>query len=589
MKAGRHLEALADVAERDRRRGRGRAPRLAGRAQRHDGDLRAWAGDREYFTTVLHAPGGEAMIWFVGAGPGDPELITVKGRRLLEEADVVVYAGSLVPKAVLGWTRDGCELHDSAAHDAGRADRGDGRGRTRPARRSCACTPATRACTARSASRCAPSTRAGIEYAVVPGVSSFVAAAAALPAELTSPGVSQTVIITRQAGRTPVPDGSGHRRAGGARRHHGRSSSRPATSTGTVAALCEHYPAETAAAIVQRASWPEQVVLRGTLATIAAQAAAAGVDRTAMILVGDALRNEGDASLLYDAGFTHGYRRAEEPGGADAARRGRPGPADEGAGMIHFARPAPSRSSPCPRRARGSGSACARASPSPSASRSGRPSRTSPRRACTRRRWRDFVGGLWRDHAAIVGVMASGIMVRAIAPHVASKYEDPAVVVVDDAGRFVISLLVGARGRRQPAGGADRRRDARPGGRDHRQRGAPPDRASASGARKGVSEEQVLAAVDEALAAAGTTRDDVRARRDHRLEEGRSGHPRRRASGWACPCRSSAGSASACCRTCCANRDSWKRSQEWPRYANRQRCWPAPRRSFSRRRRRGTG
>ena len=83
---------------------------------------------------------------------------------------------------------------------------------------------------------------------------------------------------------------------------------------GTVAALCEHYPEETAAAIVQRASWPGQIVLRGTLATIAAQAAAAGVDRTAMILVGDALRNEGDASLLYDAGFTHGYRRAKEPG-----------------------------------------------------------------------------------------------------------------------------------------------------------------------------------------------------------------------------------------------------------------------------------
>ena len=157
----------------------------------------------------------------------------------------------------------------------------------------------------------------GIEYAVVPGVSSFVAAAAALPTELTAPGVSQTVIITRQPGRTPVP--AGQEIAGLAA--HGATMAiflSAGDLEGTMAALREHYPAETAAAIVQRASWPEQVVLRGTLATIAAQAAAAGVDRTAMILVGDALRNEGEASLLYDAGFTHGYRQAEESGEADA-------------------------------------------------------------------------------------------------------------------------------------------------------------------------------------------------------------------------------------------------------------------------------
>jgi precorrin-4/cobalt-precorrin-4 C11-methyltransferase len=89
----------------------------------------------------------------------------------------------------------------------------------------------------------------------------------------------------------------------------------------TMADLLGHYPPETAAAVVQRASWPEQIVLRGTLATIAAQAREAGVDRTAMILVGDALRNEGEASLLYDAGFTHGYRRAE-PGTDEAAPAG---------------------------------------------------------------------------------------------------------------------------------------------------------------------------------------------------------------------------------------------------------------------------
>ncbi|HET6476938.1 MAG TPA: precorrin-4 C(11)-methyltransferase [Thermoleophilia bacterium] len=250
------------------------------------------------------------MIWFVGAGPGDPELVTVKGRRLLEEADVVVYAGSLVPKAVLGWTRDGCALHDSAgmdlreqievmaaAHAAGKAvvrlHTGD---------------PSLYGAIGEQM-RALDGLE--IDYAVVPGVSSFVAAAAALPAQLTLPGVSQTVIITRQPGRTPVPEGQAIA-ALAAHRATMAIFLSAGDLRGTVAALCEHYPAETAAAIVQRASWPEQVLLRGTLATIADQAEEAGVDRTAMILVGDALLNEGDPSLLYDAGFTHGYRTAED-------------------------------------------------------------------------------------------------------------------------------------------------------------------------------------------------------------------------------------------------------------------------------------
>jgi precorrin-4/cobalt-precorrin-4 C11-methyltransferase len=274
------------------------------------------------------------MIWFVGAGPGDPELITVKGRRLLEEADVVLYAGSLVPPAVLRWTRRDCARHDSAplalgeqvelmaeAHAAGkkvvRLHTGD------PSLYG-AIGEQMRALEAR-----------GIEYAVVPGVSSFVAAAAALPAELTLPGVSQTVIITRQPGRTPVPEGQELASLAA----HGATMAvflSAGDLEGTVAALREHYPEATAAAIVQRASWPEQVVLRGTLATIAGQAAAAGVDRTAMILVGDALRNEGEASLLYDTGFSHGYRSAraevDEHTGEAGDRAGADSDAGTGAG-----------------------------------------------------------------------------------------------------------------------------------------------------------------------------------------------------------------------------------------------------------------
>jgi precorrin-4/cobalt-precorrin-4 C11-methyltransferase len=271
------------------------------------------------------------MIRFVGAGPGDPELVTVKARRLLEEADVVVYAGSLVPKAVLGWARDGCELHDSAQMTLGEqvevleAARAAGKSIVRlhtgdPSLYG-AIGEQMRALDAR-----------GIEYEVVPGVSSFVAAAAALPTVLTAPGVSQTVIITRRPGRTPVPEGQD---LAGLAAHRATMAVFLSAGDleGTVADLREHYPAGTAAAIVQRASWPEQVVLRGTLETIAAQAAEAGIERTAMILVGDALRNEGEPSLLYDAGFTHGYRTAGEPSVAA-------GPEDAPAGPAADPRPA---------------------------------------------------------------------------------------------------------------------------------------------------------------------------------------------------------------------------------------------------------
>jgi len=263
------------------------------------------------------------MISFVGAGPGDPDLITVKGRRLLEEADVVVYAGSLVPKAVVTWTREGCELHDSAGMTLG--EQVDVMAAAEAAGRA-----VVRLHTGDPSlyGAIGEQMRAldglGLQYRVVPGVSSFVAAAAALPVELTSPGVSQTVIITRQAGRTPVPDGQDI--AGLAA--HGATMAiflSAGDLDGTVAELRTHYAAHTAAAVVQRASWPEQLVLRGTLETIAARAREAGVDRTAMILVGDALCNEGDPSLLYDPGFAHGFREAERPGGAAA------GPASSGA------------------------------------------------------------------------------------------------------------------------------------------------------------------------------------------------------------------------------------------------------------------
>ena len=282
----------------------------------------------------------------------------------------------------------------------------------------------------------------GIAYEVVPGVSSFVAAAAALPSELTLPGVSQTVIITRQPGRTPVPPGqdvsslAAHRATMAVFLSAGRLEE-------TVAALREHYPGETAAAIVQRASWPQQKVLRGTLSTIEAAARQAGIDRTAMILVGDVLRNEGEASLLYDRSFSHRYRQGEIglAGAVSTSQR-----RIVGRVVITVARPG----------------ACAIVAVSDDGARLGavlakrfaEPERVTvwaaqpyvPGVRIYDRSLTEHVGVLWRGHAAIVGVMASGIMVRVIAPWLQSKLSDPGVVVLDDAGRFAISLLAGHEG-----------------------------------------------------------------------------------------------------------------------------------------------
>lgn len=248
-------------------------------------------------------------VLFVGAGPGDPELITVRGMRALEAADLVIYAGSLVPEAVLQWVREGARVEDSAAltleeqvahmvagHRAGqrvvRLHTGD---------------PALFGATAEQWRGLED---AGVPYEVVPGVSSLFAAAAALPAELTMPGVSQSVIVCRAAGRTPVPDGQD---IASYAAHRATMAIFLSAGLGAQVAadLGAHYPADTPAAIVQRASWPEQRIVRCTVSSLASALAEEGIDRTAMILVGPALAGAGEQrSLLYDPTFSHGYREA---------------------------------------------------------------------------------------------------------------------------------------------------------------------------------------------------------------------------------------------------------------------------------------
>ena len=250
-------------------------------------------------------------VIFVGAGPGDPELITLKGARLLAEADVVVFAGSLVHPDVLTHCRPGAELIDSAplalaqfvepmiqAQRAGkrvvRLHSGDS------------------SIYGATAEQTKLLDAAGVPWAIVAGVSSFQAAAAALGVELTLPGVSQSVILTRAQGRsTPMPAGEQLEALG---------------KTGATLclflsatlgqkiqdALVPHYGADCPVAIVVKASWPDQSIVRCTLAELETTIKANKITKTAMIIVGRVLLKEGEASKLYDKAFTHGYRRAEK-------------------------------------------------------------------------------------------------------------------------------------------------------------------------------------------------------------------------------------------------------------------------------------
>jgi precorrin-4/cobalt-precorrin-4 C11-methyltransferase len=247
-------------------------------------------------------------VQFVGAGPGDPELITMKGARLLAAADLVVYAGSLVHPDVLDHCRPEASLIDSAPlaleaiTDALAAGYRAGKQVVRLHSGDSSIYGATAEQTKRLDA-------AGVPWAITPGVSSFQAAAAALGCELTLPGVSQSVILTRAEGRsTPMPEGETLDQLGktGATLCLFLSAT---LARKIEAELIPHYGADCPVAVVVRASWPDQLILRCTLDGLDATLKEAKVVKTAMIIVGRVLLKEGEASKLYDKAFTHGYRR----------------------------------------------------------------------------------------------------------------------------------------------------------------------------------------------------------------------------------------------------------------------------------------
>ena len=253
------------------------------------------------------------MVHIVGAGPGDPDLITVKGQRLLKEADVVIYAGSLVNEEILSLCRADAEIYNSAQMMleevlhvitlAERAGKTTVRLHTGDPSIYGAIQEQMDAMTAR-----------GIEFDVTPGVSSFLAAAAALKREYTLPGVTQTVIITRRGGRTPVPDTESLKKLA---QHQTTlciflsvnlldEIKRELMSAG--------FKSSTPVAVVYKASWPgEEKIIQGRLDTIVKQVKEANIDRTALVIVGRCLEStpqEYSKSNLYAPKFSHMFRQA---------------------------------------------------------------------------------------------------------------------------------------------------------------------------------------------------------------------------------------------------------------------------------------
>ncbi len=248
-------------------------------------------------------------VYFIGAGAGDPELITVKGRRLLDSADVVIYAGSLVNPALLEGIR--ASVHDSAGmtlDEIINLIKGSSAKGKRIVRLHTG-DPCFYGAISEQIERLR---ELDIAYEVVPGVSSAMAGAAALGQELTIPEVSQTVIFTRIEGRTPVPEKE--KLAGLAK--HGASMV-IFLSVGMMEkvreGLLEGYAEDTPVVVIEKVSWPEERIIRGTLKNIADLVKEAGIKKTALIYVGEALRASEAAlkkeSRLYHKDFRHGYRR----------------------------------------------------------------------------------------------------------------------------------------------------------------------------------------------------------------------------------------------------------------------------------------
>ncbi|BDG61557.1 precorrin-4 C(11)-methyltransferase [Caldinitratiruptor microaerophilus] len=374
-------------------------------------------------------------VYFVGAGPGSLDLVTRKAEAIIRSADLILYTDSLVNPAITDWAKPGAEVLGSASltHDeiveamvrvarvggsVARVHTGD---------------PSLYGAVYEQARRLA---EMGIPYEIVPGVSSVFAAAAALGAELTVPELAQTVILTRVEGRTPMPPGERLRDLAA----H-RTTLCLFLSVGMIDRVVEElraggYPDDTPVAVVYRVTWPEERVVRGTLADIAQRVREARIRSHALILVGEVFgsglhaRVEG-RSRLYDASFSHRYRRAA--GKPDGLGAGGPAPRSRGrVAVLSITR-------------HGTALAARLAAALPEADHW-----VPPKFAALAPGARVFedpvsqrMGDLFRRYDGIVAFVSLGAVVRMVAPHLRDKKTDPGVVVVDDRGTFAIAVLSG--------------------------------------------------------------------------------------------------------------------------------------------------
>jgi precorrin-4/cobalt-precorrin-4 C11-methyltransferase len=252
-------------------------------------------------------------VYFIGSGPGDPELITIKAKKLIEQADVIVYSGSLLNPKILEYTKKGAKLYDAALLDREKIY-SILRDSTKQGKLAIRFHDGDPGLFSTIREQIDKLEKDGLRCIVVPGITAILGAAAAMNLELTLPGNTQTLIITRAEFRTPVPE----------REKISELAKHGATmvfylSVHLISDIVEEilrggiYNKETPAAVVYRATWKDQKIIKGTLGNIVNKTRESKIIKTALIIVGDVLAPTNyQFSKVYDAGFTHGYRMAKK-------------------------------------------------------------------------------------------------------------------------------------------------------------------------------------------------------------------------------------------------------------------------------------
>lgn len=366
------------------------------------------------------------MVHFVGAGPGACDLITVRGMNRIKEADVIIYAGSLVNPELLSYAKADCEIYNSAhmtledVVSVMREAEAAGKGTVRLHTGDPSVYGAIR-------EQMDLLDECGIAYDVCPGVSAVFGAAASLACEYTLPDVTQTLILTRAEGKTPVPEKENLRSLAAHRASLVLYLSSGLARKVRQELLLGGYAEDTPVAVVYKATWPEEKIIRTTLAKLPEDMEAAGISKTALIIVSPALGNDYEKSRLYDAAFATEYRGATEiafPAGirrvllVTCSVRGY-------ATMQKLAKKLENIS----------GAEIitkVKCEALPEVSMKGTV------KAC--------VDVYFEQVDAIVFVTASGIAVRSVAEHLTHKSKDPAIVCMDECGKHVISLVSGHAG-----------------------------------------------------------------------------------------------------------------------------------------------